>query len=182
MSELFASPAADFDHPLDILDGCHQRIRRYCGTVERIGAHLASKGIDAEACEAARTVVRYFDRAGRDHHRDEEEDLFPALERLTSGTTRTAVDTLLALLRRDHGDLERRWDEMRALLRDLAEGREAPLDRVATAAFAATYERHIQLEERRLLPLARILLDAGEIARLGASMARRRGVSAPRHP
>lgn len=174
MSDLFPSPAADFDHPLDMLDACHQRIRRHCALMERLGAHLQSRGIDAEACDAARTVIRYFDRAGPDHHRDEEEDLFPALERLSTGTARAAVDTLLALLRRDHGELERHWAEMRAPLHELTEGRDAVLDRVAVAAFSATYERHIQLEERRLLPLARTVLGPGEITRLGASMARRR--------
>ena len=179
MSELFPSPAAGFDHPLEILDGCHQRIRRQCALIERLGEHLASRGVDAEASEAARRVMHYFDRAGVDHHRDEEDDLFPALERSTSGTIRVATDTLLALLRRDHGELERRWDEMRRVLHEMTEGREARLDRVAAAAFTATYERHIQLEERRLLPLARTTLDAADIARLGASMARRRGVAPP---
>src|SRR5580765_8493471 len=88
MSALFPTPSADFDHPIDILDGCHERILRNCATLERLAAHTLSHGSDAEAGVAAAGVMRYFDTAGAHHHRDEEDDLFPALQRHAPATER----------------------------------------------------------------------------------------------
>jgi len=176
MSELFPSPAADFDHPLDILDGCHERIRRQCRLIERIREHLVSSGADSEARDAARSVMRYFDSAGANHHRDEEDDLFPALLRIVHGAAGEAVQALIVRLREEHAALEASWIDMRASLFEVSEGRDVGLELAAVHAFGAAYERHIAIEERQLLPLARELLDAAEIARLGAAMAGRRGV------
>jgi len=74
---LYPSPSADFDHPIDILDGCHERIKRQCATIQRIAEHVASRGADEEARTAARAVMRYFDTAGANHHRDEERTSSP---------------------------------------------------------------------------------------------------------
>jgi len=176
MALFFSSPAAGFDHPLEILDGCHERIRRQCRLIERIAGHLERRGADREAGDAALAVIRYFDSAGRDHHRDEEDDLFPALELAARGTAVATLAPLLARLRAEHRELEAVWHEMRALLLEVAGGRDVGLDGSTVRAFAAAYERHIALEESELLPLARELLDPLQTARLGASMARRRGV------
>ena len=181
MSELFPSPAADFDHPLDILDGCHERIRRQCRLIERIRSHMLARGADTEARDAARAVIRYFDTAGANHHRDEEDDLFPALERTARGASHAALQALLARLRGEHAALEASWVDMRASLLEVAEGRDISLEASAVRAFAGAYERHIAIEESQLLPLAREMLDPAQTARLGARMAERRGVKrAPR--
>ena len=164
---ILPGPAAGFDHPIDILDGCHERIRRQCTTIARIAEHLAAKGADDEAREAARNVMRYFDTAGANHHRDEEEDLFPALlAAAPEASTRALVERLQA----DHVRLDGSWKEMRARLERLA------VDAEAARAFAASYDRHIALEEAELLPLARRVLDAKALARMGERMAGRRGV------
>jgi hypothetical protein len=76
---LHAPPAAGFDHPLEMLEACHERIRRTCALIVRLAGHIAIRGVDQEAREAARSAIRYFDMAGEDHHRDEEQDLFAAL-------------------------------------------------------------------------------------------------------
>lgn len=179
MSELFPSPAADFEHPIEILEGCHQRIRRSCALVERIGRHVAAQGSDDEARQAAGNVIRYFEKAGADHHRDEEDDLFPALERLASGTDRALVAALLERLRREHGELDALWSEMRARLEAVTRGEDPGITSEATALFAKAYDRHIEIEEASLFPLARRLLDPASVCKLGASMAARRGVTPP---
>jgi hemerythrin-like domain-containing protein len=179
MSELFPSPAADFDHPLDILDGCHERIRRQCRLIERIRERLATSGADSEARDAARAVMRYFDSAGANHHRDEEDDLFPALLGIAAGAPREALEALIGRLREEHAALEASWIDMRASLLEISDGRDVSLELAAVRAFGAAYERHIAIEEAQLFPLARELLGAAEIARLGASMAERRGVKRP---
>jgi hemerythrin-like domain-containing protein len=179
MSPLFAAPAADFDHPIDILDGCHARIRRQNALIEKIAARVADGGSDAEAREAARAVVRFFDTAGADHHRDEEEDLFPALVHFVPAAELNATRALLARLRADHATLDAAWREMRGMLMLLVAGGQTPLDAQAARAFAAAYDRHIALEEAELLPLARRVLDPRVVARLGDRMAQRRGALRP---
>jgi hemerythrin-like domain-containing protein len=180
MTALFPTPSADFDHPIDILDGCHERIQRNCATLERLAAHLATRGPDEEARTAAAGVLRYFDTAGAHHHRDEEDDLFPALEKQAPAQERQAIFTLLDALRADHRELDRLWSAMRARLAAIAEGRDAGLTGSIAREFAAAYEAHIARETDQLLPAARRILDERQTRSLGDSMARRRGVARER--
>ena len=176
MDSLFPTPSAGFDHPINILDGCHERIQRQCVAIGRIAAHVAEQGPDAEARVAAANVIRYFDTAGANHHRDEEEDLFPALQQYAPSKELNAVFALLHRLKADHKRLDALWTGMRARLAAIAEGRDGGLTAALAADFAAAYERHIALEEAELLPLARRVLDEPLLRALGGRMARRRGV------
>ena len=172
-SALFPSPSADFDHPLDILDGCHGRIRRQCALLRKLAAHVRFKGTDGEAKDVATFLLRFFDTSAANHHRDEEDDLFPALEHFAPSLELNAVRALLFRLRADHRNLEKRWADMRRRL----EGGEGGLTEELAERFEDTYLRHIELEERELLPLARRVLPTDAVSRLGKSMSRRRGVS-----
>lgn len=174
---LFPTPAAGFDEPVDILDGCHQRIRRNTALAGRIAEHLEAKGADAEAAQAARGIIRYFDEAAAHHHEDEEDDLFPALRRAVPGE---ATEALIARLLSDHRRLATLWADMRGRLEDVIAGKTSSLDADSAKAFRDAYEAHILVEESELLPLARRALDAATVARLGESMASRRGVTRPR--
>jgi len=60
------------DEPLEALQACHARIEEQLRTLER----LAQRG---SPDRAAAEVVRYFDTSGAQHHRDEDQDLFPLL-------------------------------------------------------------------------------------------------------
>lgn len=175
MTALFHSQAADFDHPIEILDGCHERIRHHCALIEKIAAHVERSGADAEAREAAFRVVRFFEGAAANHHRDEEEDLFPALHHFAPDLN--AARDLMHRLRVDHVRLAVLWADMRARLIAMRQGDASGLDAATAAAFSTAYDRHIVLEEAELLPLARRCLDAQTVARLGRRMAYRRGVS-----
>ena len=75
----FHSPGASTEAPLEMLAACHGRVHKQCETLGRLAAHLPTHGSDTAAQQAATAVMRYFDTAARDHHADEEEDLFPAL-------------------------------------------------------------------------------------------------------
>ena len=173
-SVLHAAPAAGFDHPLDMLAACHERIRRTCALLVRLAGHLSAHGVDEEARDAARSALRYFDTAGQDHHRDEEQDLFPAIVHHVPSVELNAARALVARLREEHLRLDAAWREMRTRLAWVAEDDSPELDAAAAAAFAAAYERHIALEEAELLPLARRVLPAAALEALGRRMARRR--------
>jgi hemerythrin-like domain-containing protein len=86
-----------------MLRACHERIQRQCATLAKLAAHLRSDGLSDAARQAAADIHRYFSSAGRQHHADEEQDLFPLL--------RNAPDLsgLLETLAREHADMESLW-------------------------------------------------------------------------
>ena len=176
MKQLIGSqgPAADFDHPLEMLSACHERVLDRVETLERLAEHLPAHGSDEQARQAAANVMRYFDTAGEHHHEDEERDLFPLLARTLPDDA--AVVALVERLKAEHVRLRGMWQALRGDLEAIARNAAAHLDAARIAQFGALYRQHIELEERELLPLAEQVLAGAEKAAIGASMAGRRGV------
>jgi hemerythrin-like domain-containing protein len=165
------TPAADFEHPLDMLAACHDRIEDRCDLLHRIKDYLRDHGTDEQIRQASTNVLRYFDTAGEHHHQDEEIDLFPLLV-----PADPASSELVQQLCDEHRQMRAAWQELRAPLLRLAGGEAAALDAALVDRFTTLYRRHIETEESRLLPLASRVLDAATLRRLGARMAQRRGV------
>jgi hemerythrin-like domain-containing protein len=176
-SALFPSPAADFDHPLDIIESCHGRIRRQLLLLRKLAAHVRFKGTDAEARDVAAFLLRFFGTTAANHRDDEEDDLFPVIEHFAPALELNAVRALLFQLRADHKKFEGRWSDMRPRLAAMAEGREGGLTEELAARFEEGCEQHMRFEEREMLPLARRVLPPDAVAHLGKSMSRRRGAS-----
>jgi hemerythrin-like domain-containing protein len=176
MSAAFKPLAANFDHPLEMLEACHGRIRAQCATLRQLAQHLPRNGCDAQAQQAASNVMRYFDSAARHHQEDEEEDLFPHLIASAKVEERDRAAQLIGRLQREHHDLERMWLRIREPLESIAHGEEAPLDAADIEHFCSVYDEHMALEEQNLMPLAERVLDQVALVALGRSMARRRGV------
>jgi hemerythrin-like domain-containing protein len=168
---------ADFDHPLEMLAACHDRIAMQCETLARLTEHVAKHGCDAQAQQAASNVMRYFDSAGRHHHEDEELDLLPRLVAAATGQNAERVALLAEKIRREHAEMRRDWERLREALESIAHGGNAGLDAILVSRFCAVYRAHMALEEANLIPLAALLLDRGELAALGRDMAARRGVT-----
>jgi hypothetical protein len=137
----FSAPTAGFEVPLEMLAACHGRIRGQCSTLLRLRSHVANAGADAAACDAARGVIRYFDTAARDHHEDEERDLFPALLESMAGSDPVCLRELIESLKNDHRDLERLWGAVRAWLAAVERGEAAPHEGTRIDAFVDLYER-----------------------------------------
>ncbi len=165
--------APGFDDPLEMLLACHSRIEAQCDTLRRLVEHLSAQGNDAQAGQAARAILRYFNTAGQHHHQDEEQDLFPLLIATRDQTAVALVARLLA----EHKKLDAAWHRLRPLLIDIAEDRADRIDAEIAAHFISLYARHIALENGNLLPLAGALLDATQLQALGLNMAARRGVA-----
>lgn len=170
--------APSFDHPLEMLHACHGKILRQCTTLQKLAAHLVNKGCDQQVQQAAQGILRYFDTAGQFHHQDEEENLFPTLRAL-SGTEQIQIEVLLKRLLAEHVVMFAAWDELRAVLLQLANGVNTPLSEALTEKFIRSYTDHIAFEEAELLPLAARLLSPQQIMQLGKSMAERRGAKFP---
>jgi hemerythrin-like domain-containing protein len=165
---LHAGPAVGWDTPFEMLLACHERVERMLGLLERLAAHLAAHGVDANARQAAQDVLRYFDLAGPAHHEDEERHLFPRLAERGG-----AAAALAQRLHADHLAMSQQWAVVRGTLQAVVQG--TPPDTSAWPAFAALYRSHIAAEEGEAYPAAQALVDDAALRAMGAEMAARRG-------
>jgi len=170
---LLGATAPGFDRPLDVLEACHGRMARQCDTLDRLLAYLPAHGADAQAQQAARAVLTYFDTAAVHHHDDEERTLFPLLEQAGAPGACDLVETLTL----EHDELALWWRRLRGPLQQIEAGSAAVLDETLTQRFVALNRGHLEFENAHVLPLARQVLDAAAIERLGRAMAARRGVA-----
>ena len=168
---MLPTPAPGFDQPLALLRACHERIQRQCATLDKFVVHLRAHGLDTEARQAAAEVHRYFSTAGRHHHEDEEQDVFPLLR------GEVTLAPLIAALEADHQRMENLWSQLQPLL--AAPDTIRDIEPLATLVgnFNSLYAAHIERENSELLPRAEQLLTGPLLAVIGARMARRRGVT-----
>ena len=94
-----------FDEPLALLRACHKNILDHCDRLEGLVTHIDTQGIDDEARQAARNIVRYFSSSALLHHRDEEEDLFPRMNRQS-----IKIAELIRDLKQQHVKLDQLWE------------------------------------------------------------------------
>jgi hemerythrin-like domain-containing protein len=171
------APAVGFEQPFEMLEACHDRVRRSLELLARLVVHVQSHGHDTRSRSAARDVLRYFDLAAPHHHEDEERHVFPRL--LASGE-----DSLVQAVRRlraDHELMSQRWAALRPGLAAWAEdGGAGPVDaalREHAQAFQALYAAHLPIEERLVFPAARVRCDEAACAAMGSEMQQRRRAS-----
>jgi len=178
------------DDPMALLLACHDKVRRFADLLLRLQQHAAVHGRDAQARDAAWSVLRYFEVAAPLHHADEDEDLYPALLALGDA----GASARIQVLSEEHAVLTALWQQLAPWLRHLAaEGDQdggvdvgAASDRAAADAgttasdtardFAARYLAHAEAEEREVYPLA-ARLSADTLARIAQAMVARRTAS-----
>lgn len=169
------APAAGFEQPFEMLQACHQRVNRMLALLARLREHLPAHGADVQAQQAARDVMRYFDQAAPEHHRDEELHVFPAL--LAQGDPATVA--VVTRLQQDHLQMESRWADARQLLAAIAAAELnslGPEQDCALDAFAGLYGGHIDAEEQIAYPAAAVLLEGAPLAAMSRDMMARRGL------
>lgn len=177
----FSSPAAGFEQPFEMLDACHDRVRRSLRRLQRLAGYLREHGCDTPAREAAADVLRYFDVAAPHHHEDEERHVFPPL--LGHGTP--ALQDAVRRLQRDHVEMAATWQALRPALQAVADGRSTALDAGAQAHlqhFVGLYDEHLRIEDETVYPAARACIGDAALAAIGDDMAQRRGAPPPRRP
>jgi hemerythrin-like domain-containing protein len=176
----FQSPGAGFEAPFEMLGACHERVERMLALLARLQQHLAERGRDDAARQAARDVMRYFDLAAPLHHQDEERHVFPPLLAGPDAGLRDLVQRLL----QDHRDMEAAWPPARSVLQAIADSPAADgaaLDRARTDAlnrFAALYRRHLADEDQLAYPAAQAVLTDDALRAMSQDMMQRRGVPA----
>ena len=169
---LLGAAAPGFDRPLEMLEACHGRIAKQCDTLDKLLAHLPNHGADTQAQQAAHAVLAYFDTAAVHHHDDEERNLFPLLEQAGAPGACDLVEALTL----EHDKLALLWRRLRLNLQQIEAGSSNTLDEATMRRFIELNRSHLEFENTRVLPLARQVLGAADVERLGRAMAARRGV------
>lgn len=168
MRPLLQPVAPSIDDPIELLQACHDKVRRFAGLTLRLRAHLAAQGPDEQAQEAARSILRYFDLAAPLHHEDEDVDLFPALRTLGQAELDASIDALQA----QHDSLGHLWQALRPWLNATVAGKAcaAPAE---VDDFAVSYPAHAAREEAEIYPAA-AQLSAIQLRQISDAMVRRR--------
>lgn len=161
------------DAALTMFTTCHERIMRECAAMPGLLSRLALDD-DTAARDAAARVVRFFDGLAVHHHEDEERDLFPALIDSMAGSDAVCLRELTQGLTAEHRALDAAWEPVRSLLERAVAGESVQLPSEEVDAFAALHQRHIECEERELLPMAARLIADDELTRIGRAMRARR--------
>ena len=172
----FNTPGVGFEQPFAMLEACHERVQRTLGLLGRLREHVRQQGVDHDARQAARDVLRYFDIAAPLHHQDEELHVFPLL--LAQATPE--VRALVTRLQQDHVAMTADWAAARAGLQALLDENATgftPQDEAALDRFAMRYDAHIAAEEGVAYPAAAALLPPAALAAMGRKMAVRRGAA-----
>ena len=160
-----------FDEPLALLRACHKNILAHCDRLEALVVHIEAQGIDDEARKAARDVARYFSTSAPLHHRDEEEDLFPRLNRQS-----LKIAELIRDLKQEHARLDQLWEIIVIELKKLPDEQFSDDFLQANRDFCTLSRQHVNRENMEFLPMAASSLSQLELADIGESMAARRGV------
>ncbi len=158
-------------HPIEVLEREHRLHEQICDSLERIADSLPDE-VDRGLC-ATMVVALRLDLPL--HHRDEEEGLFPLLrERATDDES---LSGMLLQLSREHSIDESSADELVDLLQSLSKGSRAENPNMfgyMLRGFFESYRRHIQWENKVILPMARRLLLEDDLANLTRRMIRNR--------
>lgn len=160
-----------FDEPLALLRACHKNILAYCDRLDALVAHVDRQGIDNDARKAARDILRYFSTSALQHHRDEEEDLFPRLNRQS-----IRIAELIRDLKQEHTKLDQLWENISPELKQLPDKGFSAGFLQAARDFCTLSRQHVNRENMEFLPLASSSLSQLELTDIGESMAARRGV------
>jgi uncharacterized protein (DUF2249 family)/hemerythrin-like domain-containing protein len=181
--QLGARPQHGFDQPLGLLSDCHRRIENFLGVLRKVAAS-AQGSLDPRQKEVVEAALTYFRTAAPRHNDDEEKSLFPLLRNSSDRDVADAFKTMESL-ERDHAAAAPVHDEVdRLFIKWIDAGALPPEQKTRLTQLldelTAMYQKHIEVEDRNLFPLAAKVLNAEQLARLSSEMAGRRGLTAPR--
>lgn len=131
-----------------------------------------------------RDVHSYFTNSLPRHHRDEEEILFPRLLPLLTPEEKELVHTVASEHRGLNALAGYFLDLTRGWLSALSPPRRAEVDRFSALAseISLHFERHIKIENERILPLAATLLSSADRKAIIDELTQRTAEETPAEP
>jgi hemerythrin-like domain-containing protein len=136
------------------LDACHLEIHNHLVKLDEVLKLLETGADEEQYRQQVGAIEAYFSSTSRQHHAEEEKNVFPALLRSDNAELVHAVRTL----QQDHGWIEQNWIELAPMLRAVAEGEDwvdpAELQH-AVSVFLALCRDHITREETLIYPAAK---------------------------
>lgn len=160
----------DTDAPIGHFSHCHVGILAQLSRMNELPALLAPAAL---ARKTAAQSITFFGKGMYEHHKEEEQELFPAVRSSAhAGPERLRVEGLIAQLTAGHRALEALWERLSPGLNKVARGQDAQLDEAALGQLVQQYRQHALLEENEFLPLAETILgrNSNHMAALGLSL------------
>lgn len=136
------------------LDACHQQILQYLADLTALLPQLEADSNSEQLRKQVNVIETFFSHTSRQHHAEEEKNVFPPLLLSQDAELVQVVHTL----HQDHGWIEQNWLELSPMLRAIAQGEDwvdmAEL-RHTIEVFVNLCKEHISLEESLIYPQAK---------------------------
>lgn len=135
----------------EALDACHQQIQLHLAQLSGLMPQIDAGADDMAFRKQIEAIEAFFSSTSRQHHAEEEKNIFPPLLANGNAELVQAVHTL----QQDHGWIEQNWIELAPMLRAIAQGEDwvDPAElKNAVDVFLALMNDHIVLEETLIYP------------------------------
>lgn len=170
MNAMPVHPPIDVDAPLPQFANCHHGIIDTLQAAVDLPRQLQ---LAAQARKAAADLVQLFDHGVVSHHADEEQELFPAVQRsAAAGGEAESVNQMVQQLIAEHRFVERLWKQLAPEMRKAARGAAVDVNAELLADLIGAYADHARFEEQHFLPLAQAVLgrNGNHMSALGLSL------------
>lgn len=159
---------ATWNEPIEMLYACHGKVKRFCHQLSILPGYLEKNGVNQAVLNDVKIILQYFNQAAPLHHKDEEQDFFPAL---IAKVPEAKAD--VEELERQHVDLHENWRLLSAQLEELIAQTREKVDAELIQRFVLGYDKHIAIEEP-LFELGKQHLSETELNSIGKIMSKRR--------
>lgn len=143
--------------PLNDFSNCHSGILSKLEVMDQLAGWSEAA---SRARSGAKEMLDFFQEVMFEHHREEEQDLFPAVESAaTPGPERTHLADVARALTQEHRELEALWRQLEPGLKRLAKGQEMNVATDLLTSMVKAYSAHAKREEADYLPVAHAVLS-----------------------
>ena len=142
--------------PIGHFSHCHVGILAHLSRLHELPALLAPAALARKTAEQS---IAFFGKGMYTHHKEEEQELFPAVRSSAhAGPERLRVEGLIDQLTAGHRELESLWERLAPGLRKVAKGQEAQIDETALSGLVLQRRSGCSCRCRRCLCWLLLLL------------------------
>ena len=166
--------SAAFEQPLDLLLSCHDKIIHFSSALYKIAIALQQEGWNDDYAVSADQIRHYFNIAGPEHHLDEEQHLFPAIQALPDDSLdkKSDISTLIQRMISEHSKTDALWLLLDKMLAQRSE--DFITLKKLSHQFKTEMHEHARIENDIIFPYARQHISVAEFKIMGLAIAQRR--------